>query len=40
MIQMVKEIVEGFLIKLKGVRFERIWSDRIRAFPLHFIKAK
>lgn len=36
----IKEYVEGFLIKLKGVRFERIWSDRIRAFPLHFIKTK
>jgi len=36
----VKEYVEGFLIKLKGIRFERIWSEKIRAYPLHFISEK
>ncbi|RKX42175.1 MAG: hypothetical protein DRP27_09760 [Thermotogae bacterium] len=34
----VKEYVEGFLLKVKGVRFERIWNKRIKAYPLHFIK--
>jgi len=33
----VKEYVEGFMIKLKGIWFERIWSEKVRAFPLHFI---
>ena len=36
----VKEYVEGFLIKLKGIRFERIWSEKIRAYPLHFVSEK
>jgi len=34
----VKEYVEGYLIKLKGIKFERIWNEKIRAYPLHFTK--
>lgn len=34
----VKEYVEGSIIKLKGIKFERIWSEKIRAYPLHFIR--
>ena len=34
----VKEYIEGFLIKLGGVRLERIWNDKIRAFPLRFFE--
>jgi len=34
----IKEYVEGSLTKLKGIKFERIWSKKIRAYPLHFIK--
>lgn len=35
----VKEYVEGFLIKLAGVKFERIWSEKARSYPLRFLKA-
>jgi len=34
----VKEYVEGFIIKVKGVKFERIWKDKIKGYPLYFIK--
>jgi len=33
----VKEYVEGFLIKLKGVRFERRYSEEIKSTKLRFI---
>jgi len=34
----VKEYVEGFLIKLSGVKFERIRNDKARSYPLHFLR--
>ncbi len=34
----VKEYVEGFLIKLRGIRLERVWNERVRASPLRFLK--
>ena len=34
----VKEYVEGVLIKLKNIKFERVWNEKIKAYPLHFHK--
>lgn len=33
----IKEYVEGFLIKLKGVRFERRYSEEVKTAKLRFI---
>ncbi|MEM2905418.1 MAG: DUF296 domain-containing protein [Candidatus Bathyarchaeia archaeon] len=33
----VKEYVEGLLLKLKGVRFERRYSEEIKTTKLRFI---
>ncbi len=36
----VKEYVEGFIIKLKDIKFERVWHEPIKSWRLHFIKTE